>query len=85
MYSISDVVYCRHEPDHQGKRKGNKGPKTKSGIRLSSQRGFMDDLTISVESHFQARLILNVLEDVASLARMAVKPRKCRALIRGEV
>ena len=30
-----------------------RGPKTDSGIRLPANRGFMDDLTISTESHIQ--------------------------------
>jgi hypothetical protein len=64
-----------------------RGPKTKSDIRLPPQRGFMDDLTITTESHIQARWILTALEDVVSWARMAFKPRKSRALIlrRGKV
>ena len=64
-----------------------RGPKTKSDIRLPPQRGFMDDLTITTESHIQARWILSALEDVVSWARMAFKPRKSRALIlrRGKV
>ena len=40
-----------------------RGPKTASGIRLPANRGFMDDLTISTESHIQARWILQSLED----------------------
>ena len=64
-----------------------RGPKTKSDIRLPPQRGFMDDLTITTESHIQARWVLKALEDVVSWARMAFKPRKSRALIlrRGKV
>ena len=64
-----------------------RGPKTKSDIRPPPQRGFMDDLTITTESHIQARWILSALEDVVSWARMAFKPRKSRALIlrRGKV
>jgi len=41
----------------------------------------MDDLTITTESHIQARWILNALEDVFTWARMSFKPRKSRVLI----
>ena len=58
-----------------------RGPKTKSNVRLPPQRGFMDDLTITTESHIQARWILTALEDVVSWARMAFKARKSRVLI----
>ncbi|XP_052268375.1 uncharacterized protein LOC127869754 [Dreissena polymorpha] len=65
----------------------SRGPKTQTDIRLPPQRGFMDDLTITTESHIQARWILSALEDVVSWARMAFKPRKSRFLIlrRGKV
>lgn len=58
-----------------------RGPKTKSDIKLPPNRGFMDDLTITTESHIQARWILNPLEDVVTWARMSFKPRKSRILI----
>ncbi|XP_052240804.1 uncharacterized protein LOC127851227 [Dreissena polymorpha] len=65
----------------------SRGPKTQTDIRLPPQRGFMDDLTITTESHIQARWILSALKDVVSWARMAFKPRKSRFLIlrRGKV
>ena len=58
-----------------------RGPKTVSGIRLTTNRGFMDDLTIFTESHIQARWILQALEDTVSWARMKFKPNKSRCLI----
>jgi len=58
-----------------------RGPKTKSDIRLPPNRSFMDDLTITTESHIQARWILNALEDVVAWARMSTKPRESRVLI----
>ena len=57
------------------------GPKTASGVRLSANRGFIDDLTISTESHIQARWILQSLEDTVSWARMKFKPNTSRCLI----
>ena len=57
------------------------GPKTVSGIRLTTNRGFMDGLTISTESHIQARWIQQSLEDTVSWARMKFKPNTSRCLI----
>ena len=58
-----------------------RGPKTVSGIRLTTNRGFMDDLTISTECHIQSRWILQSLEDTVSFARIKFKPSKYRCLI----
>ena len=44
----------------------------------------VDDLTISTESHIQARWILQSLEDTVSWARMTFKPKKSRCL-KGQV
>ncbi|XP_052280954.1 uncharacterized protein LOC127878469 [Dreissena polymorpha] len=65
----------------------SRGPKTQTDIRLPPKRRFMDDLTITTESHIQARWILSALEEFVSWARMAFKPRKSRFLIlrRGKV
>ena len=58
-----------------------RGPKTESGIRLPANRGFMDDLTISTESHIQTRWILKALDETVSWARMKFKPKKSRCLV----
>jgi len=58
-----------------------RGPKTISGIRMPPTRGFMDDITITTQSHIQAGWILGVLEETASWARMKFKPRKSRYLV----
>jgi len=54
---------------------------TKSVIILQPNRSLMDDLTITTESHIQARWILNALDDVVTWARMSFKPRESRILI----
>jgi hypothetical protein len=43
-----------------------RGPKTKSYVNLLPQRVFMDDLTITTQSHIQTRWIVTALEDVVS-------------------
>ncbi|XP_069139210.1 uncharacterized protein [Argopecten irradians] len=58
-----------------------RGPKTSSNIRQPPNRGFMDDLTITTDTHVQARWILTALEETATWARMTFKPRKSRSLI----
>lgn len=58
-----------------------RGPKTASGIRMPPNRGFMDDITITTQSHIQTRWILSSLEDTVSWARMKFKPKKSRCLI----
>jgi len=58
-----------------------RGPKTTSGIRMPPTRGFMDNITITTQSHIQARWILGVLEETASWARMKFKPIKSRYLV----
>ena len=58
-----------------------RGPKTNSGIRLPANRGFMDDLTITTETHIQARWILKALDETVTWARMVFKPRKFRCLV----
>jgi len=59
----------------------SRGPKTNTGIRLPSNRGFMDDMTVTTETHIQARWILQALGETVRWARMAFKPRKSRYLI----
>ena len=58
-----------------------RGPKTASGIHLPSNRGFMDDLTISSTTHVQAGWVLTTLDDTVHLARMKFKPNKYRSLV----
>ena len=59
----------------------SRGPQTKSGIRLPSNRGFMDDMTVTTQTHVQARWILTALDETATWARMTFKPRKSRSLV----
>ena len=58
-----------------------RGPQTNSGIRLPSNRGFMDDMTVTTETHIQARWVLTALEETATWARMQFKPAKSRSLV----
>ncbi|XP_063418448.1 uncharacterized protein LOC134701249 [Mytilus trossulus] len=58
-----------------------RGPKTSTDIRQPPNRGFMDDLTITTDTHIQARWILKALEETVTWARMSFKPKKSRALI----
>ena len=58
-----------------------RGPKTDSGERLTPNRVFIDDLTITTQTHIQARWVLSALEDTATWARMKFKPDKSRSLI----
>ena len=58
-----------------------RGPLTESGVRLPPNRGFMDDLTITTQTHIQARWILKALDDTATWARMKFKPKKSRYLV----
>lgn len=58
-----------------------RGPLTNAGIRLPANRGFMDDLTITTETHIQARWILKALEETVTWARMVFKPKKSRCLV----
>ena len=57
-----------------------KGPKTESGIRMPTTRGYMDDLTITVEKPVQARWVLTDLDREATSTRMCFKPKKSRRL-----
>ena len=41
----------------------------------------MDDLTITTNTHVQARWIMQALEETVEWARMTLKPRKSRSLI----
>ena len=58
-----------------------RGPKTSTGIRLPSNRGFMDDMTITTETHIQARWMLKALEETVTWARMKFKAAKSRCLV----
>jgi len=59
----------------------SRGPKTNTGIRLPSNRGFMDDMTVTTETHIQARWVLAALNETATWARMRFKPGKSRSLV----
>jgi len=59
----------------------SRGPKTNSGIHLPSNRGFMDDMTITTETHIQTRWILKALDETVTWARMRFKPAKSRCLV----
>lgn len=67
--------------------KETRGPKTSTGLHLPTNRGFMDDLTVTTQTHIQARWVLKVLEEAATWARMNFKPKKSRSLVikRGSV
>ena len=54
-----------------------------SGIRAPSKRGYMDDITITTQSHIQARWIVSSLEDTIPCTGMRLKPKKSRSLITG--
>ena len=58
-----------------------RGPKTASGIHLPSNRGFMDDLTISTTAHVQARWVITALNDAVNCARMKFRTNKSRSLV----
>ncbi|XP_060589724.1 uncharacterized protein LOC132744948 [Ruditapes philippinarum] len=59
----------------------SRGPQTNAGIRLPPNRGFMDDMTITTETHIQTRWILHALDETVSWAWMLFKPRKSRCLV----
>ena len=58
-----------------------RGPKTASGIRLSSNRWFMDDMAVTTETHIKTRWILRALDETATWARMTYKPKKSRGVV----
>ncbi len=61
--------------------KETRGPKTSTGLHLPTNRGFMDDLTVTTQTHIQARWVLKALEEAATWARMNFKPKKSRSLV----
>ncbi|XP_053395805.1 uncharacterized protein LOC123525604 [Mercenaria mercenaria] len=65
----------------------SRGPKTSSGIRLPSNRGFIVDMTVTTETHMQAMWILRALDETATWAQMTFKPKKsrCLAIKKGKV
>ena len=65
--------------EHDNKRE-SRGSKTASGIRLPSNRGFMVDMTVTTETHIQARWILRALDKTATWARMTFKPKMSRGV-----
>ena len=58
-----------------------RGPMTDVGTRLLANRGFMDDMTVTTQTHVQARWVMKALEETATWARMTFKPRKSRCLV----
>ena len=58
-----------------------RGPKTASWIRLLSNRGLMDDMTVTTETHIQARWIFRGLDETAKWANMTYKPWKSRGVV----
>ena len=58
-----------------------RGPLTKSVVRLPPNRGFMDDLTVTTQTHVQAGWILKALEDTTSWEKMKFKFRISRYLV----
>lgn len=56
-------------------------PILESGIMQPVMRGFMDDLTITTVMHFQARWVLETLDNIATWARLTFKARKSRRLV----
>ena len=58
-----------------------RGPRMKSGIYQPANRGYMDDLTITTNSHIQAGWVLKALDEVVTWARMKFKPRQSRCMI----
>ncbi|KAH3839385.1 hypothetical protein DPMN_112814 [Dreissena polymorpha] len=41
--------------------KETRGPKTSTGLHLPTNRGFMDDLTVTTQPHIQAKWVLKYL------------------------
>ena len=58
-----------------------RGPTTDSGIRLPTNRGFMDDMPVIAQNHIKARWVLGALDETVSWARLTFKPRKSRCLV----
>ncbi|XP_060084535.1 uncharacterized protein LOC132563801 [Ylistrum balloti] len=58
-----------------------RGPKMNSGIYQPSNRGFINDLTITTTTHVQARWTLSALDEVVNWARMKFKLKKSRCMI----
>ncbi|XP_052268321.1 uncharacterized protein LOC127869705 [Dreissena polymorpha] len=61
--------------------KETRGPKTSTGLHLPTNRDFMDDLTVTTQTHIQARWVLKALEEAATWARMNFKHKKSRSLV----
>ena len=62
-------------------RRETRGPKTKEDIRQPPSRGYMDDLTITITTHVQAKCVQEAMEETATWARMKFEPSKSRCLV----
>jgi len=78
LHHLSSTIRNGHKPNHQRRPEGSK---TASRIHLPSNRGFMDDLTISTTTHVQARWVLTALDDTVNWGRMKFKPNKSKSLV----
>ena len=58
-----------------------RGQETNTNKSIPPNRAFINDLTLTTETHMQARWMLSVLEETANWARMIFKPNKSRSLI----
>lgn len=58
-----------------------KGHKTSTGIRLPTNRGFVDNITVTTTKQDQARWVFDALDGIVSWARINFKPQKSRCLI----
>jgi hypothetical protein len=59
----------------------SRGPHTNTGIRLQSNRGFMEDMTITTKAHIQVRWILQARAEAVAWARILFKTGKSMCLI----
>ena len=76
LLHLGDPLCDGNEPDSQEAEEETRGPQT--GIRLPANRGFIDDLTMTMETHIQARWTLKALDETVTWARMVAKPKKSR-------
>lgn len=58
-----------------------RGPTLESGISQPVLCAFMDDITITTDTHVQARWVLETLGTEATWARMSFKASKSRSLV----
>ena len=58
-----------------------RGPLSRSGVRQSTIKAYMDDLTVTTTSVMEGRWLLKGLERNMTWARMYFKPAKSRSLV----